>query len=105
MQRIRSELETLLGPWLQRRSGWRFLLLWERLLIIAGVLALVTYGAATVHSKFYQAYDHWAFSQALKGAPFSLTRFLGHVIGLTSEQNPTSEAAEPQQPVPAGSNR
>ena len=80
-------------PW-----GWRFLLLWERLLIIAGVLALGTYGAAKVHSKFYQAYDHWAFSQALKGEPFSLGRFLGHLVHLPSNQDSSPPAAEVGEP-------
>ena len=85
-------------PW-----GWRFLLFWEGLLIIAGVFALGTYGAAKLHSKFYQAYDHWAFSQALNGEPFSLGRFLGHLVDLPSNQDsppPAADVGKPGAPRP-----
>lgn len=83
----------------RKRWGWKFLLFWERLLIIAGLLALGTYAASVGHSRFYQAYDQWAFNQALKGEPFSIGGFLDHVVRFPSKEDPSPQAPpEVKQP-------
>jgi sortase A len=87
-QSLRESLDAL---W-RKRWGWRFLLFWERFLIIAGILAVGTYGASKLHSSFYQAYDHWAFNQALKGESFSIGGFLGHLVNLSSKKDPSPQA-------------
>ncbi len=101
MPRIPSKqsLREFLDPLWRKRWGWRFLLLWERFLIVAGILALGSYAASAIHSSFYQAYDHWAFNQALKGEPFSIGGFLGH-LALPSKKDPSPQAPpEIKQPV------
>jgi sortase A len=106
MLRIPSKksLREFLDVFWRKRWGWRFLLFWERFLIIAGILALGTYAASALHSSFYQSYDHWAFNQALKGEPFSIGGFLGH-LALPSKKDPAPQAPpeikQPRPPKPA----
>jgi sortase A len=94
MPRIPSEqsLREFMDALWRKRWGWRFLLFWERFLIIAGILAVGTYAASKLHSSFYQAYDHWAFNQVLKGEPFSIGSFLGHLVDLSSKKDPSPQA-------------
>jgi sortase A len=95
----KQSLREFLDALRRKRSGWRFLLLSERFLIIAGILALGTYAASALHSSFYQAYDHWAFNQALKGEPFSIGGFLGHLVHFPSRKDPSPQALpEVKQP-------
>ena len=68
-----SEIHEIYGS--TDRRGWRFLL-------HLGTPAHNRRGSClagdfqgrqgSLRGEFYQAYDHWAFSQALKGEPFSL---------------------------------
>jgi sortase A len=87
-QSLRKFLDAL---W-RKRWGWRFLLFSERFLIIAGILAVGTYAASKLHSSFYQAYDHWAFNQALKGESFSIGGFLGQLVDFSSKKDPSPQA-------------
>src|SRR5262245_47237830 len=93
----KQSLREFLDVLRRKRPGWRFLLFWERFLLIAGILALGTYAASALHSSFYQAYDHWAFNQALKGEASSIGGFLGH-LALPSKKDPAPQALPDIQP-------
>src|SRR5262245_5247193 len=58
----------------------------ERLLVVGGLLCLGVVGAATLHSRFGQAYAAWSFDQALTGRPASAAGFLAHVAGTSPDQ-------------------
>jgi LPXTG-site transpeptidase (sortase) family protein len=56
----------------------RILLNWERLFLVAGIIALGAYGGMWAYSTFYQTYETWTFDQLLEGKSASLKDFLSH---------------------------
>lgn len=65
------------------RARW-FLKL-ERLLLLAGILALLVYGSARLYTWSYQAYTTYSFEEQLRGGSPSVTGFIARMTGISKE--------------------
>jgi sortase A len=78
------------------RTRHRILRATERLLLIAGVLALGSYAGMQVRSRVFESYSRWAFDQELRGQPPSIAGYFHHLMHPTERPAPSAAVPEPR---------
>jgi LPXTG-site transpeptidase (sortase) family protein len=90
-QRVEFELP-------HRQRALSSLAIWERLFLLAGIIALGSYAGMWAYSTFYQTYDSWTFNQLLEGKSASLKDFLSQWWpNSTSDNTPSLPQKEIQE--------
>ena len=82
------------------RNRPRLLLVIERLLMAAGILAILIYGGARLYTWGYQAYTAYSFEEQLRGRTPSIRGFISHTFDRSHK--PGTREHKPTAPPRAG---
>lgn len=85
------------------RNRPRLLLVIERLLMAAGILAILIYGGARLYTWGYQAYTAYSFEEQLRGRSPSIRGFISHTFDRS--HRPGIAERKPTAPPRAGGKR